>query len=71
MRDDNGDAAFTKPQLTAAIAAADQWVEDNTVSFNQALPVGFRTAATASQKIAVLAYVLWRRAGRLRTPEDN
>ncbi len=71
MRDLTESVAFTKPQLAAAVAAADDWVEANTTSFNTALPAGFRTAATTPQKIAVLTYVLMRRAGRLRVSEDN
>lgn len=62
---------FTKAQLLAAVAACDQWVEDNTASFNAALPAGFRTTATTEQKAALLAYVLWRRIGRLRVAEDT
>jgi hypothetical protein len=63
--------AFTKDDLRAAVAAADDWVESNTVAFNAALPQPFRSAGTPTQKIAILAYVLWRRAGRLRAPEDG
>lgn len=70
MRENLTACTFTKPDLQAAVAAADQWVEDNSTSFNSALPVGFRTEATAAQKIAVLGYVLWRRIGRLRAQED-
>lgn len=70
MRENGSTCAFTKPELVAAIDATDQWVEDNTASFNSALPVAFRTSATAAQKAAVLAYVLWRRIGRLRAQED-
>jgi hypothetical protein len=62
---------FTKPQLAAAVAAADDWVEANAVSFNAALPAGFRTTATTSQKIALLGFVLARRTGRLRVTEDS
>ncbi|MEV0616193.1 hypothetical protein AB0I81_22960 [Nonomuraea sp. NPDC050404] len=70
MRENVISCAFTKPDLVAAVAAADQWVEDNAVSYNQALPQPFRSSATAEQKIAILAYVLWRRIGRLRARED-
>lgn len=63
--------AFTKDDLQAAVAAADDWVEANSTAFNQALPQPFRSAATVPQKIAVLAYVLWRRIGRLRAAEDG
>jgi hypothetical protein len=63
--------AFTRSQLKLAVDATDQWVEDNQTSFNTALPVGFRTNATTTQKIILLAYVLWRRIGQLKTTEDN
>lgn len=45
----------TKAQLRAAIA----------------LPVAFRTAANSSQKNLLLTYVLRRRNGDLRIPEDG
>ena len=62
---------FTRSQLKAAVDAADQWVEDNQTSFNTALPIPFRTNATLTQKVILLAYVLWRRIGQLKTTEDN
>jgi hypothetical protein len=71
MRELAESVGFTKPQLAAAVAATDDWVEANTASFNTALPAAFRTSATTSQKIALLCYVLMRRAGRLRVSEDN
>ncbi|MGP4092934.1 hypothetical protein [Nonomuraea sp. KM90] len=70
MRENVTSCSFNKTDLAAAVAAADQWVEDNTVSYNQALPLPFRTSATTDQKAAILAYVLWRRIGRLRARED-
>lgn len=70
MRENTAACGFTKTDLHAAVAAADQWVEDNTTSYNQALPLPFRSSATAEQKAWVLAYVLWRRIGRLRAQED-
>lgn len=70
MRENLTGCAFTKPDLQAAVAATDQWVEDNTSSFNTALPQPFRSSATAEQKAWVLAFVLWRRIGRLRAQED-
>lgn len=69
--ENSSEMAFTKAQLAAAVDAADQWVEDNASAFNLALPAAFRTAATATQKTILLAYVLWRRIGRLRVPEDG
>lgn len=70
MRENRSDCAFTKPQLNAAIAAADQWVEDNLAAYNTALPAAFRTGATTAQKAALLGYVLWRRIGKLKAEED-
>jgi hypothetical protein len=63
--------SFDKATLRAAIDTTDQWVEDNTASFNTSLPVAFRTSATAVQKTILLAYVLWRRIGRLTVAEDG
>lgn len=71
MRELAESVAFTKPHLVAAVAATDDWVEANTTSFNTALPAAFRTSATTAQKIALLCYVLMRRAGRLRVSEDS
>lgn len=47
-----------------AVDAADQWVEDNSASFNTALPAGYRTVATAAQKADLLAQVLRKRYKR-------
>lgn len=64
-------SGFTKADLTAAVAAADDWMDTNQASYNTALPVGFRTNATTAQKAELFAYVLWRRIGRLRAQEDG
>lgn len=53
--------AVLKADIRAAIAAADQWVEDNKVSYNNALPVAARTNLTATQKSRILTYVIKRR----------
>jgi hypothetical protein len=64
QRDPNlGSAAFTKPQLAAAVTAADGWVDANAASFNSALPAAFRNSATAAQKAMLLVYVATRRYG--------
>jgi hypothetical protein len=64
QRDPNlGSTAFTKPQLVAAVAAADAWADENASEFNLALPVAFRNAATNNQKALLLAYVIARRHG--------
>lgn len=64
QRDPNlGQVGFTKPQLVAAVAAADQWADDNAAEYNSALPTAFRNAATNGQKAMLLAYVIARRWG--------
>lgn len=42
----------------ATIDAVDQWISDNQASYNSALPLPFRTAATASQKARLLSLVM-------------
>lgn len=71
MRENVTQTSFTKADLAAAVGATDDWIEANSVAFNQALPAGFRTTATAEQKMEIFAYVLWRRIGRLRASEDG
>lgn len=71
MRENTTPTAFSKPDLVAALAATDDWIEANAASFNAALPAGFRTNATLAQKYTVFAFVLWRRIGRLRSAEDD
>lgn len=73
MRENDSTCSFSKPELLAAIAATDQWVEDNTTSFVTALNTsanGFRTKSTATQKTLVLTYVLLERAGLLHLSDD-
>lgn len=53
-----------KPDLSAAVDAADDWVEANLSAFNTSLPQPFRAAATLDQKIALLELVLARRQKR-------
>lgn len=57
--------AFEKAHLAAAVDATDQWVEDNSVSFNTALPQPFRGSATPTQKSLLLCIVVMKRAGLL------
>lgn len=54
-------AALTKPQLRAALDAADDWANTNATSFNTALPGAARTALTAPQKALLLSYVIGKR----------
>lgn len=53
--------AITKPDLLAAINAADDWADLNAAAYNLALPLPARTALTARQKAALLMYVIRRR----------
>lgn len=52
---------FNQADLRAAVAAVDAWATANSASFNSALPEPFKSAATATQKAALLAYVITRR----------
>ncbi len=58
-----GACPVDKAGLATVVAAADQWVEDNTASFVAALPAGFRTATNATQKTRLLIAVLHKRMG--------
>jgi len=52
---------MSKSDIQAAVNAADQWADDNAASYNSALPVTFRTNATAGQKALLLAMVVLAR----------
>jgi len=52
---------FTKADLRAALDAVDQWVSDNSASYNAALPKPCRTALTTQQKARLLLYVAQKR----------
>ncbi|HEY0644577.1 MAG TPA: hypothetical protein VGD39_14220 [Nocardioides sp.] len=61
--------AFVKSVLRTAVDNVDDWCDSAattvpSTSFNAALNVTFRTAATATQKSALLGLVCWVRAGR-------
>ena len=49
---------LNKEDLYDAIGAADAWKDAAKASYNSALPVNFRTNATAAQKTLVLAAVV-------------
>lgn len=53
--------AVLKADLRAAIDALDQWVSDNTASFNAALPQPARSQLTAGQKSRLLAAIVLKR----------
>lgn len=71
MRRNTESCAFTKTDLRAAVDATDTWLDSNATSFNQALPLAFRTAASLTQKTLLLCYVAMRRAGILKVEEDG
>lgn len=65
----NEPCTFVKSVLRTAVDNVDDWCDAAasavpSTSFNGALNVTFRTAATAAQKSALLALVCWARAGR-------
>ena len=49
--------ALNKPDLDAAIAAVDAWVDSNASSYNTALPTAARNNLTAPQKAELLTLV--------------
>ncbi|MGH2620634.1 MAG: hypothetical protein ACRDHG_08710 [Anaerolineales bacterium] len=61
MQDNLIACAITKPQLRAAIDAADDWADSNAASFNNALPTAAKNNLTAKQKAFLLALVILRR----------
>lgn len=71
MRENKEICSFTEAELRAAVDATDQWIEDNTAAFVAALPVGYRTKSSATQKTLLFVFVLMRRSGRLRAEEDG
>lgn len=61
--------SFVKTILRTAVDNADDWADSAggavpATSYNAALNVTFRNAATSTQKAALLALVCWWRAGR-------
>ena len=58
---DGGLSALSTADVKAAVAALDQWLEDNAAAANAALPVAFRTAASDRQKALLMSFVIYRR----------
>jgi hypothetical protein len=52
-------------QIIAAIQPTEDWIELNQGLFNAALPLPFRSTATAAQKTLLFTYVAFNRAGLL------
>jgi hypothetical protein len=53
--------ALSKADLRAAINAADDWVDSNKVSFNNALPAAAQAGLTNAQKAELLVWVVSKR----------
>lgn len=53
--------AIGKADLRAAVDAIDQWVEDNSASLNQAIPLPARTSLTARQKVRIFMAIVKKR----------
>ena len=52
---------FSKEDWKATIDAIDDWIDDNMVSFNQAIPVPCRTELTTKQKVRIFMEIIKRR----------
>lgn len=51
----------TKPELAAAVAAIDDWIEANRAAFNAAIPEPARSGLTAKQKVKLHLAIMRRR----------
>jgi len=54
---------ITKAQISAAVDATDQWIDDNQAAYNTALPAAFRNNATQAQKTVLFCAVALMRIG--------
>jgi len=52
---------LSKMDLRAAIDATDEWINDNSASFNTALPEPAKSNLTAAQKARLLMVVIQKR----------
>jgi hypothetical protein len=59
-----GPMPFTKADIKDAVNATEIWIEANKISFNNALPVNFKTTASPQMKAILLSFVALRKAGR-------
>jgi hypothetical protein len=63
--------AVTKPDLAAALAAMDDWLDASVASLNAAIPQPARAELGVAMKLEILAFILMRRANRLPAEEDG
>jgi hypothetical protein len=55
--------SLLKADLRAAVDATDVWIQDNKVSFNNALPAVAKAALSNAQKSKLLTFVAAKRFG--------
>lgn len=53
--------SVVKTVLREAVNATDQWIDDNSASYNQALPIAARNNLTSKQKLQLFTLVARRR----------
>jgi hypothetical protein len=53
--------SLTKADLRAALDATDDWVSDNMIAYNSAIPLPARSELTTSQKARLIMYVVSKR----------
>jgi len=53
--------SVSKPDLKAAVNSIDQYLEDNAVAINNALPAAAKSNLTKQQKAMLMAYVTLKR----------
>lgn len=64
MREFLGSAcALTKAEIRAAVDSTDDWIDGNTIQYNNSLPVAAKNNLTATQKTLLFVAVALRRAG--------
>ena len=63
MKENIDEFSLTKVELRAAIDESDKWVQDNKVSFNNALPAAAKAALSNAQKASLLTFVAAKRFG--------
>lgn len=61
LSDNRTQFSVARPDLSAALAGIDDWVDANASSFNQAIPLPARTQLYAKQKAQLLMHVVAKR----------
>ena len=53
--------SLNKSDIRDAINAVDDWIDDNSTSFNQAIPQPARSELTLKQKYRLFGFIFYRR----------